>query len=63
MQFTTATNWQQTFFRTLEAQVAAEYPVRLGDSFMAALKAKKTTPPAKRFSTGDEKRRISAVCD
>jgi hypothetical protein len=43
MQFITRTNRHQTLVGTLEAQVAAEYPVGLVDSFVAALNAKNPT--------------------
>jgi hypothetical protein len=52
MRFIACTNRHQTCFDTLKAPVAAEYPVGLVDSFLAALNAKKLTPPAKRFTNG-----------
>jgi len=37
MQFIQATNRQQTYFATLEGQVAADNPVRLMDAFIDKL--------------------------
>ena len=68
MQFITGRNRHQTYFGTLEAQVAANNTVRLVDALLAVLKAKNQHRPQSTLRPPVEKGKnkkgaIIAVCN
>jgi hypothetical protein len=69
MPFIAGTNRHQTYFSTLEEQVATNNTVRLADAFLAALNAKKTNAACKALydrlveKGKNKKLAIIAVCN